>query len=310
MKKILSYIIIFTAFTLSITSCNKESVSNVNDSNLTGNFLQLEWVEAGSGTTVNSGLQYFGGSTILYPSDHTSDTATYTVTLNGPNALSTDLKVSLVPDWTLLNVNYANDSTVYERMPDSLYKFLDTAVTIKAGSRTATAKVVFFPSKINTKKNYMVPLTVTNSSKILVSKNFGQLYFHTIGNPIAGKYIWDFERRNNQLGTGAPAGGSFTGEEITFVPVTTKQIHVPTGYYVQPNYLISFKNTNGVLSDFTAEIEPSEVVGAFTNNGITIVSKPAITAQVLTGGKYKFTIKYVVFNGSAYRNCIDFYTQQ
>lgn len=308
MKKILSYIIVFTAFTLSFTSCKKESVSNVNDSNLTGNFLQLEWVEAGTGTTVNSGLQFFGGSTLLYPSSHTSDTAKYTVTLNGPNTLSTDLVVNIVPDWNALNVNYANDSTVYEKMPDSLYKLVTTQVTIKAGTRTAEAKVVFYPSKIDPKKNYMVPVTVTNSSNITVSKNYGHVYFHTLGNPIAGAYSWDFIRYNNAAGTGTPNALSFYDEETTFVPVTTKMVKVATGYYTQPDYLISFKNTNGVLSDFAVEIDPSQVNDYLTAGGVSIFKKPTITVTQ-TGGKYTFTVNWVAFTG-AYRNLTDIYRQK
>lgn len=308
MKKILSYIIIFTAFTLSVTSCSKESVSNVNDSNLTGNFLQVEWVEAGTGTTVNSGLQYFGGSTLLYPSSHESDTATFTVTLNGPTTLSTDLKVNIVPDWTVLNANYANDSTTYEKMPETLYKLLNTEVTIKAGSRTASAKVVFYPSLIDPKKNFMVPLTLSNASNVTVSKNFGHVYFHTLGNPIAGAYSWDFIRYNNLAGTGAPHSLSFYDDATTLVPVTTKMVKVATGYYTQPDYLISFKNTNGVLSDFAVEIDPSQVNDYLTAGGVAIFRKPTIQVE-LVGGKYKFTINWVAFTG-AYRNLTDIYTQK
>ncbi len=308
MKKILSYIIVFTAFTLSFTSCKKESVSNVNDSNLTGNFLQLEWVEAGSGSTVNSGLQYFGGSTLLYPAAHTSDTAKYTVTLNGPNTLSTDLVVNIVPDWTVLNANYSNDSTTYEKMPDSLYKILTSTVTIKAGTRTAEAKVVFFPSKIDPKKNFMVPLTINNANNLAVSKNFGHVYFHTLGNPIAGPYSWDFIRYNTLAGTGPISPFSFYDDVTTFVPVTTKMVKVATGYYTQPDYLISFKNTNGVLSDFAVEIDPNQVNDYLTAGGVSIFRKPTI-AVALVGGKYKFTLNWVAFTG-AYRNVTDIYIQK
>lgn len=308
MKKILSYIIIFTAFTLSITSCTKESVSNVNDSNLTGNFLQLEWVEAGTGTTVNSGLQYFGGSTLLYPATHSSDTATFTVTLNGPNALATDLVVNIVPDWTVLNANYSNDSTVYEKMPDSLYKLLTSQVTIKAGKRTAEAKIVFFPSKINAKKNFMFPLTATNTNNLALSKNFGHIYFHTLGNPIAGSYSWDFIRYNSLTATGTPNSLSFYNASATLVPVTTKMVKVATGYYTQPDYLITFKDNNGVLSDFAVEINPAQVNDYLTAGGISIFTKPSIKVE-LVGGKYKFTINWVAFAG-LYRNLTDVYTQK
>ncbi len=309
MKKILSYILLFTALQATLTSCSKnEGLSAVSDLNKTGSFLQLEWVEAGSGSTVNSGLQYFGGSTLLYPASHTSDTATFTVTLNGPATLAADLKVALAPDWTALNNNYSNDSITYEKMPDSLYKLLTPEVTIKAGTRTATAKVVFYPSKIDSKKNFMVPMTASTADKFTVSKNYGHIYFHTLGNPIAGAYSWDFIRYNNLAGTGAPHSLSFYGEATTFIPVNTTTVKVATGYYSQPDYLISFKNTGGVLSNFKVEINPDQVAADFTPNGISIFTQPTIT-QTVVGGKYKFVVNWVAFTG-AYRNLTDIYIQQ
>ena len=93
----------------------------------------------------------------------------------------------------------------------------------------------------------MLPISASNDADLQTSSNYGVNYYHVIGNPIAGAYNWDFIRINNQAGTGAPAGGSFTDETIAFAPESPTAINVPTGYYVQPNYLITFKNTGGVF---------------------------------------------------------------
>jgi hypothetical protein len=310
MKKIISNITLVVLASLSLTSCLKTVSSNVNGENLTSQFLQLEYVKDSSQTTIGSGKQYFGASTLLFDASHTSDTAYFQVTLNGPMPATADVTVNVVTDWTAINDNYANDSITYDKMPDSCYKILTPSLVIKAGTRTAYAKMVVYPNKISPTKSYMAPVSVTNTSNIVTSQNFGHIYFHTIGNPIAGNYTWDFYRVNALAGTyptGPYASGTFTGSAIAFLPVNTTTVSVPTGYYVQPNYLISFKNTAGVLSNFKAEINPAELNGAFTANGITIVSAPTIT--VSTDLK-KFTINYAVFNGSAYRNCTDVYTKK
>ena len=309
MKKILKTFMISALVCFSLASCLKSVNTNVNGENLTSNFLQLEYVQDSSQTTIASGLQYFGASTLLFPPSDATDTVNFQVTLNGPSKLGTDIVVTLAPDWTALADNFSSDGITYEKMPDSLYKILTPSVTIKAGTRVAYAKMVVYPSKINPTKSYMAPVAPSASS-IINSANFGHIYFHTIGNPMAGAYNWDFYRYNSLTNPSFPLGynaGSFFGSTISFLPINPTNIHVPTGYYVQPNYLITFKNTNGVLSNFTAVIDPGELPSAFTANGISMVTQPVIT--VSTDYK-KVTINYVVFNGSAYRNCTDIYTKK
>lgn len=277
---------------------------NIDVNNTGGALITLQFIENGSGTTINSGMQYFAGGALTYPGTDVSDTATYNINLAGSTTLGTDLAVTVGVDATKILDNYKSDSIKYDLMPDSLYKFVSTTATIKAGERIAQMKIVFFPSKIDITKSYMLPVVVKDAAGKTISSNFSTIYFHVIGNPIAGNYNWDFIRINNQAGTGGPAGGSFTGDVVTFSPVNPTSIKVPTGYYVQPNYLITFKNSNGVLSNFKAVIAPDEIGPAFTDNGITMITQPSI---VVSPDLKTFTVKYVVFNGSAYRNCTDIY---
>lgn len=292
----------------SLASCLKAVNTNVNGENLTTNFLQLEYVLDSGQTNINSGLQYFSGSTLLFPPTDAVDTINFQVTYNGPSTPATDLTVTLAPDWTAINDNFSNDGITYEKMPDSLYKLITPTVTIKAGKRDGYAKMVVYPSKIDPTKSYMAPLAPSAAGTV-VSKNFGHIYFHTIGNPMAGTYSWDFYRYNSLTNPTFPTGyngGSFFGRSISFLPINPTNIHVPTGYYVQPNYLISFTNTGGVLTNFKAVIDPGELPGAFTANGISMIQQPVIT---VSADYKKVTINYVVFNGSAYRNCTDIYTK-
>ena len=313
MKKILKTFIISALVCFSLASCLKSVNTNVNGENLTSGFLQLEYVMDSAQTNINSGLQYFSGSTLLYPPSDAVDTINFQVTLNGPSTLSSDLTVSLVPDWAAIADNFSNDKITYEKMPDSLYKVITSSVTIKAGTRVAYAKMVVYPFKIDPTKSYMAPIAPTAAS-IGTSANFGHIYFHTIGNPMAGAYNWDFYRYNGISTPGIPArfptgynGGSFFGASISFLPINPTNIHVPTGYFVQPNYLITFTNTAGVLTNFKAVIDPGELPGAFTAYGISMVAQPVIT---VSADYKKLTINYLVFNGANYRNCTDIYTKK
>ncbi len=308
MKKILYTFMVSALVCFSLASCLKSVNTNVNGENLTSDFLQLEYVQDSGQTTIASGLQYFSASTLLYPPSDAVDTINFQVTLNGPATKGSDLTVTLAPDWTALADNLASDGITYEKMPDSLYKVITTSVIIKAGTRVAYAKMVVYPSKVDPTKSYMAPIKPT-SNGLGTSANFGHIYFHTIGNPMAGNYNWDFYRYNSLTNPTFPLGynaGSFFGHSISFLPINPTNIHVPTGYYVQPNYLITFTNTAGVLSNFKAVIDPGELPTAFTANGISMVQQPVITVSP----DYKqVTINYVVFNGSAYRNCTDIYTK-
>lgn len=306
MKKI-KLLKIFTLFFItstSLISCLKKGDMNIDLDSKTGTVMTLQYIEGGSGSTINSGLNYFSGGALTFPATDISDTAHYNINLAGDKVLGSDLTVTVGVDESKKLDYFATDSIEYEIMPDSLYKFVSTSATIKAGERIAAMQIVFYPSKIDPTKSYILPVTIKDAGGNTVSSNYGTIYFHVIGNPIAGMYNWDFYRYNNQDGSGAPAGGTFFGDVIVFSPVNPNTIKVPTGYYVQPNYVITFDNNNGVLSNFKAQIAPDEIKAAFTDNGISVVAGPTIT---VAPDLSKFTINYVVYNGSAYRNCTDIY---
>ncbi len=302
MKSSIIKTVLFFTLALGMVSC-KKTAANIDPDSLTGTTIDMEYIQDGQ-TTINSGRQFFGSTALTYPATDVADTATYQVNIAGPNTLSQDLTVTVGQDLNALNDNYSSDSIKYVAMPDSIYHLISTTATIKAGSRVALFKVIFHPSKIDITQNFMLALTATNTQGITTSANFGHIYFHTIGNPIAGVYSWDFTRWNNIDGSGSPAGGTFAGASTKFAPVNPTTITVPTGYYVQPNYTITFKNTGGVLSGFSAYFDAATLASAFTANGISLIDGPHITVS----SDYKtITVQYIVFNGSAYRYCIDKY---
>jgi hypothetical protein len=287
---------------LLLTSCLKKNDMNIDPDATTANVAELQFIATG-GTTINSGMQYFSGGALLLSPLDAVDTANYNINIAGAAAPDKDVTVTIGIKKSAILDNYSSDSINYELMPDSIYSLVSTTATIKAGSRVAHMQIKFYPTKVDFTRSYMLPVVITNASGVNISSNFGIVYFHIIGNPIAGSYLWDFYRYNNQDGSGAPYS-SWANESTVFVPVTPTSIKVPTGYYVQPNYLITFSNTNGVLSNFKAVIAPDEIGAAFTANGITMVTGPTISVST----DYKtFTLKYVVSNGSGYRNITDIF---
>jgi hypothetical protein len=308
MKKIKIIFALFIA-TLSLASCLKKGDMNIDPANKTGNIVELQFIENGSGSTINSGMQYFSGGALTYPGSDVSDTASYNISLAGSGTLRNDLTVSIGIDATKILDNYKSDSIKYELMPDSVYKFVETTGTIKAGSRIAPMHIVFYPSKLDVTKSYMLPVVIKDAGGKVISSNFGIIYFHVIGNPIAGTYSWNYYRwnTNNQPPIGVYPSGDPSGWEdqpITFAPINPTTIKVITGYYTQIDYNISFTNNNGVLSDFSVKFDKSQYDQNFVANGVTLTAGPIISVSP----DYKqFEIRYVVYNGAAYRYIVDQY---
>lgn len=301
MKKSLLNILAASVF---FTGCLKDT-ANTDFSNV-GTLAEIS-----SGSTVSdnspiSGLDYFTKSTLpLFTSDE-PDTITFNVNIASEFPPNKDVTVTVGIDDAKRTAYNALGKVQFKAQPDSTFTFPVTTATIKAGSRLATFKVVYYPAKIDPTESYMLPISITDASGIKISGNLSTVYFHIVGNPIAGTYAWHFERRNHADASGDPEGGSFD-DVVTFVPVSPTTIAVPTGYYNQPNYLVSFTNTNGVLSDFHVVIDPDQIKPYFNDNGITLQDGPNILDANPTTGHYKF--QYLVTNSSGARYLIDEYTK-
>ncbi len=245
--KYIKQLLLFFAAALSLTGCLKKNEMNIDGDNPSASVFTLEWIPpGGTGTTINSGLQYFSSGALTYPASHTSDTTTFNVRLAGAEVPSKDLTVTVGQDTKALLDNYSKDSITYVSMPDSLYKILNTTASIKAGTNFATFTIVFYPSKINPTQNYMLAPTVTNAAGYAISSNFGHIYFHTIGNPLAGAYTTTGKRYNYSGGVnwaGPPAAypGGFTdgttsayNTTITAAPVNPKTVKIIMGNVPDP----------------------------------------------------------------------------
>jgi hypothetical protein len=258
---------------------------------------------------VNSGLRYFGNQSLLLDPTVDNDTMTFAVALEGVESLDRDVNVTLVTPEDLLDDYYYGDSIEYAMLPEAGFTLLSTSAVIPKGKSYAEFKVVFHPSQIDLSQNYMLPLTVTNDANLIVSSNYGAVYYHIIGNPLAGLYTWHYRRYNNADTVGATSG---TLDDIAlFAPKDGTTVETSGGYAstvgLNAPYIITFTNTDGVLSDFKVTIDP-DLVGGLTENGITITKNPIFVKATVTPTSKYFKIMYQVFNGTANRTLIDEYS--
>ena len=298
--------IIISVFSLAaiFVSCKKDTTLNTK-----GGLFDL-------GTVVEipySGLENFAQDFI--PTTGVSDLITVPIVINLAAANGYPLYKNLTITLGIndaLRTAYNNDGDdshpQYLLLPDSCYTFTSKTTVLKAGKYLDTVYITFDPSKIilTSTQNYMLPLSITDAQGQNISGNFKTKYFHFLYNPLAGTYNWDFTRYNTADGTGSPSSVSFKGDETSLLPDNSTQVEVASGYYTgTARYVLSFKNTSGVISDLKLDFNGSDVTNIFNANGISVTSYPQILKSDVV--KQDFTFQYVVFNGSAYRYCIDRY---
>ncbi len=301
-RKLIIKISVFIGVVLSISSCLLEGNQlNLPPGGGGGSFLLMTYNTGANSANTNSGISptAFSNCALSFPATHKLDSANFAVTLQGP-VLSKDVTVTIKIDNSRLLDNFATDSIPYVALPDSTYSFSSLTGVIKAGKTYAQFTLYIKPNKINAADNFMLPITATNDSNLPIATNYQTIYIHAIGNPIAGGYTWNFTRCSTPDCANGPDGTSFSGASTIFSPVNPTTVRVPTGYYTQPSYIITFTNTGGVLSNFQAIIDPVAVANDWTPVGVTIASGPTILVE---NNNTKFTLHYT----TATRNCTDVY---
>jgi hypothetical protein len=261
---------------------------------------------------LNSGLQFFAGQTLLLNPGHTADTITFGATVQGQ--FTEDVNVTISVNKDRVADNKVNDHLDYTLLTEGTqYKLITTPTQTVHPGRTPFVEyqVVFFPQNIDFTKSFILPISVTNDKDLTVSSNFGTVYFHIIGNPIAGLYDWKFTRYDNATGTGpirADLSWNF-GEngDAVFLPDDPTTIETTTGY-VGGTYIITFDDDGaGHLTNFKAVIDPDLVNGDWKDQGISITSDPTIT---VTPDYKSIKIHFQVRNSSGPRDLTDEYEKK
>ena len=133
---------------------------------------------------VEGGLAKFNSQTLLFPGSDVSDTISFRVNYSATTVAPRDITVTLAYDATALAA-YSN----YLKFPDSIYAPFPTKVVIKKGqSYSELVNLIVHPNKIDPSANYMLPISIVDAEGIVIASNFKTIYYHIIGNPLAGNY--------------------------------------------------------------------------------------------------------------------------
>lgn len=234
---------------------------------------------------LNGGLSNFGASNVRF----NTDTATYNITVNlaSVNLPASPVNITIGVDEPLIAAYNAANGTNFIVLPSNAYTLKSTALIIPKGQQYVTTTLEIYQDKLDPSKSYLLPVSIKDASGKAFTSNQNTLYFNVIGNVIAGTYNWDFTRWNNPAGTGSPAGSSFTGATVSFIADNSTQVEVTSGYYIQPRYVISFTNNNGVLSNFQVSLNPDDLA-ALVAAGVTVTSGPNIIKADPVTGEYIF----------------------
>jgi len=168
MKK--KYLFVAASIIVSLSACLKDKPAV--DFSTVGTIIEILPVNGG-------GLENFNAAELIFDPLENIDSASIVLNIASPNPLNTDLTISTAVNDDLRGAYNSGNPIQYDALPDSLYSFPVTSVTIPAGRHLDTLQVYFYPSKIDTTKNYMLPVSINDAQGKTISGNFGSIYFHT-----------------------------------------------------------------------------------------------------------------------------------
>lgn len=296
MKKIsISIPVILLLF---LTGCLKDK-PNVDFSNL-GYVAEISTASTNGTTNAPSGgLTFYNGAT-LDASITGIDSVMFTVNIASDYPPTKDVAVTMAVNDAARAAYISDPSKVqFKVFPSNAYTFAKTTGTIKAGSRLDTFWVVFNHANLDPTQSYMLPISIASATGTTVSGNMSTIYFHIIGNPLAGTYSSEWIRYNQASATGTPDFD--VPDQTAFTPVSPTTVSIPSGTGV--NYLLSFVNNGGTLSNFTVAF-PDSGPGSPSDAVITITSGPTIVLADPVNKKFTFNFTYNNSAGAA-RNITD-----
>jgi len=283
---------------LFLSGCLKDK-PNVDLSNI-GYVAEISTASTNGTTDAPSGgLTFFDGAT-LDGSIAGLDSVMFTVNIASDYPPTKDVPVTVAVNDAARTAYISNPAKVqFKAFPSDAFAFPVTTGTIKSGHRLDTFWVVFNHDNLDPTQSYMLPITITAAPGVTISGNMNTIYFHIIGNPLAGSYSSEWIRYNQGTATGTPDYDEL--DNTTFIPVSPTTVSIPSGTGV--NYQLSFVNTNGVLSNFTVAF-PDSGPGSASDNSITITSGPTIITADPVNKVFEFNFTYNNSAGAA-RNITD-----
>jgi hypothetical protein len=125
------------------------------------------------------GLENFDAAELDFDPADIIDSADIDLNIAAPKPLNKSITITVEVNDALRVAYNAAYSADYDALPDSVYSFPVKSGVIDAGQNLDTLHVIFYPSKIDTTKNYMLPVSIKDAQGENISGNFGAVYFHT-----------------------------------------------------------------------------------------------------------------------------------
>jgi Domain of unknown function (DUF1735) len=259
------------------------------------------------------GLANFSTSTITLPPSDDTDTLFFHLNYASTDVAPQDEVIGIAVDDDAIAAYNSANGTSFLKFPDSIYSFTASQnITVPKGANySAGVPLIVHPDKVDPTISYMLAITIkTAPAGSTISSNYKTIYYHFIGNPLAGPYLWDWTRYNNATFTPPPTGTSFTGQNTTFIPDDPTTVEVYAGYIFSSfgaqgvHYVITFDNNAGVLSNFQVTLNPDDVT-YLTSQNIAVTGGPTfITADPVN---HIFEISLQVSSAGNPRSLIDKY---
>lgn len=306
MKKVFlinRWVLTIVALVVTLTSCLKD------DDYEDGIYGSIRDTEGGKYVSIRtSGLNNFQRSSVLIdPLSADNDTVEVFIDLDVAQKTTSPVTITIGLDDAKRTAYNTANSKNFQPVTDAMVRIENTTLTIPAGERTVKTNLIIKQDLFDPSKSYLIPLTILTAPDASLSSNLSTRYYNIIGNPFAGPTLHDFTRFNNNDGSGPPHSLSYTDHDRTILPITETSFSVPSGYFIEPSYNVSFTNTAGVYSDFKVILNADDVK-IMKDNGVEVTQAPkVISANPLTK---EFVFQYVVVSGGvAARYIIDRYHQ-
>jgi len=294
LNRVLGITMIASALTVSLDSCIKNHLVNETEfSNLQDHVVLL-----------NAGLGFVSASNVNFK----SDTATVTITANltSVNPNTSPLVVTIATDAAQIASYNASHNTAFVALPDSAFTLASTSITIPAGSQYGTTTISFYKSKIDPTTSYMMPISIKDASGKTLSSNENTRFFNIIGNPIAGDYEQYFSRWLAPDSTGGSATANYYNADfgtVSFGATSPTRIEAVSAAFGETD-IISFTNTNNVLSDFKVAFPDGEAA----RQGLLTYGPPVFEVADPVKGIYK--VVYTYTNAVGVRLCVNTFVRQ
>ncbi len=145
---------------------------------------------------INGGPEGFNSSSLSFNPSVPSEFVEARILYTGAGTFDNDVTATIGVDNAALvayNATVPAGGIKYTLAPTTIYSLPSTQVVIKKGNTMSEAfRIEFKPNMLDLAVSYMLPLSITAlsgaPSDVAKAPGTGTIYFHIIGNPLAGDY--------------------------------------------------------------------------------------------------------------------------